>query len=227
MPQGGQIMKKIKQGLKWFIKSYIWIGILILVLDIISKNLVVRYQANIHAGGGKNGGIDIIPGFLGINYVINPNIAFGVSLGSPEANKIVFTIIALLISAVIVYLLIKKWDKLKTIYKVVCYMVIAGAIGNAFDRLFYTPSYLNYHGESGVVDFIDFYGIWKFNFNVADCSVVIAAFMLVITMIVYDVKDEKKKKTSVSTIEENSEPEKILSKTEKEQLELRNKNKDE
>lgn len=220
-------MTKLKKGLNWFIHSYIWIGILILIVDIISKNLVVKYQANIHAGGGRNGGIDIIPGFLGINYVINPNVAFGISLGSATANKIVFTLVALAITGLIVYLLVKRWHKLKTIYKVVCYMVIAGAIGNAFDRLFYSANYLNYNGISGVVDFIDFYGVWKFNFNIADCSVVIAAFMLIIAMIIFDAKDSASKKQSLPKQETISNDEKLISKTEKEQLELRNKDKNE
>ncbi|MCQ2802838.1 MAG: signal peptidase II [Bacilli bacterium] len=217
-------MEKFKKALNWFLHSYIWIGILILVLDIVSKNLVVKYQANIFAGGGRNGGIDIIPGFLGINYVINPNVAFGASFGNATTNKIVFTLLALTISALIIVLLIKKWGKLKTIYKVVCYMIIAGAIGNAIDRLFYSAEYLNYHGVSGVVDFIDFYGIWKFNFNVADSSVVVAAFMFVIAMIVFDVKESKNKENKNEKIVKKSNDEKLVSKTEQEQENLRNKN---
>ena len=60
---------KFLKRLKWFFNSYIWLGLVLLIIDIVTKNVVVQNQANI--AGGKNNGIDIIPGFLGINYTIN------------------------------------------------------------------------------------------------------------------------------------------------------------
>ena len=89
-------------------------------------------------------------------------------------------------------------------------MVVTGAIGNMIDRIFYGP-------EFAVVDWIDFYWFWKFNFNIADCCVVIAAFMLIIYVIVMEVKDylEKRKKEGAQV--------KQLSKTEQERLEQQKK----
>ena len=89
-------------------------------------------------------------------------------------------------------------------------MVITGAIGNMIDRIFYGPEY-------AVVDWIDFYWFWGFNFNIADCCVVIAAFMLLIYIIVEEVK-EYKNKPKVKVVQE-----KQLSKTEKELLEAKQK----
>ena len=207
--------ENLTKKLKWFLNSFIWLGILLLVLDIISKNIVVQYQAEINSGGGNNGGIDIIPGFLGINYTINNHIVFGLDIFKNDiATRIVFVIVALSVSAGIIIYLYKKWDKINRFYKACFMMIIAGAVGNSIDRIFYSPSYLNYGGLSGVVDWIDFYGIWKFNFNIADCAVVIAAIMLVIYMIVTEIIDYRKKSKLVPK-EEKSE--KVLSKTEQQQ----------
>ena len=102
-------------------------------------------------------------------------------------------------------------------------MIIAGAIGNAVDRIFYTAEYLNYYDIkagrylTGVVDWIDFYGIWGFNFNIADSAVVVAAIMLIVYMIVVDIIDYQKKKNKEP--KKSIDNEKVLSKTEQEQKE--------
>ena len=53
-------MNKFKSGLKWFFNSYIWLGVVLLIVDIITKNAVV-----LNADKTKVG-IDLIPGFLRI-----------------------------------------------------------------------------------------------------------------------------------------------------------------
>ena len=78
-------------------------------------------------------------------------------------------------------------------------LIVAGAIGNLIDRIFYTASYLG-GSHAGVVDFIDFCGIWDAVFNIADCCVVIAACMFIVYTIVEMVKDyikENKENTSL------------------------------
>ena len=62
-------------------------------------------------------------------------------------------------------------------------LVVTGAIGNMIDRIFYAST--NYC----VVDWIDFYWFWSYNFNIADCCIVIAAFMMIIYIIVLEVKE--------------------------------------
>ena len=222
-------MEKIKKGLKWFFKSYIWIGILLFIADLVSKLLIVTYQNNILNGGGQHNGIDLIPGFLGINYVINPTFMMGISLGSYIANRIVYLILSFAIMIGIVIFLIKRWDKTKTIYRVIAIMVFAGALGNSIDRIFYNAEFLNSGNLTGVVDWIDFYGIWQFNFNIADCSVVIAAIMLLITVIVEMIEEAiqnkklKQEKAATEGDKKDRKVEKIMSKTERETLELRQK----
>lgn len=216
--------KDFKYYLKWFFDSFIWLGILFFVIDIVTKNVVVQNADKIFAGGGKNGGIDIIPGFLGINYVINNKVVFGLDIFKNDVtNRVVFIIVALAIVIGIVIFLIKKWGKLNKFYKACLMLVIAGAIGNVVDRIFYTAEYLNYIDPNtgkyitGVVDWIDFYGIWGFNFNIADSAVVVAAIMLIVYMIVSDIIEYRKKVKT--TPKEKVDNEKVISKTEQEKNE--------
>ena len=212
-------MNKFKKGLKWFFNSFIWLGVILLIVDIITKNVVVINQEYTKSG------IEIIPGFLRIQYLVNPNIAFGMSLGNDIANKIVFSIVAVLVSTGIIIYLIKKWVKINRFYRAAFMLIIAGALGNVIDRLFYSAEYLNYQQGSalvaGVVDWIDFYGIWGFHFNIADSCVVIAAFMLIIYIIVDEIIFyQKKKKTEKAEEKDINKNEKVLSKTELEKQEL-------
>lgn len=210
-------MIKFKNVLNWIFRSFIWLAVLILFLDILSKNLVIAHGSEIVAKGG----IVLIPGFLRISYVINQNIAFGISLGSPLVTQIVFSIFAILIVVGIIIFLVKKWDKINLYYKACAMLIIAGALGNVIDRLFYSASYLNADGATGVVDWIDFYGVWKFNFNIADSAVVVGAFMLIIYMIVDEIIAYSKKRKALKEVEvKEVKQEKVLSKTEREKQQL-------
>ncbi len=213
--------EKLLKALKWFFNSYIWLGLLLLVIDIVTKNVIVQNQDAIYSAGGRNGGVDIIPGFLGINYLINKNVVFGWDIFKNElASRIVFICVALLVSGGIIFYLCKKWGKTNRFYKACFFMIIAGALGNAIDRIFFTAEYLRYIDPqtgkyiTGVVDWIDFYGIWGFNFNIADSAVVVAVFMLIIYIIVTEIMAyAKKKKLEPKKEEDNT---KAISKTEQE-----------
>jgi signal peptidase II len=202
--------EKFLKGLKWFFNSFIWLGVLLLIIDYVTKQVVVANRENILA----NGGIVLIPNFLRINYVINNTLVMGMSLGSDLANRAVFCVVALVISAGIIFYLIKKWDKIDRFFKASFMMILAGAFGNVIDRLFYTPEFLG-NPVNGVVDWIDFYGVWKFNFNIADSAVVVAAFMLIIYMIVLEII-EYRKKSKEAPKEKKEDNTKVLSKTERE-----------
>ena len=203
---------KIIAKLKWFFASFIWLGALLLILDILSKNLVVHYY---NTGALGEDGAVIIPNFLRIQYTVNKNFVFGLDLfKNVVATRIVFVIVALGISAGIIIFLIRKWGKVNRFYKACLMMILAGAIGNSIDRIFYSASYLNFNGLSGVVDWIDFYGVWKFHFNIADIAVVLAAIMLIIYMIVIEIIDyHRKSKLKPKTTIDNT---RVLSKTEQE-----------
>lgn len=203
--------EKFLPKLKWFFASFIWLGLLFLILDIVSKNVVVSAYKS--GALGENGAI-IIPNFLRIQYVINNHFVFGLDLFKNDvATRVVFVIVALGISAGIIIFLVKRWGKVHKFYKACLMMIIAGAVGNSIDRIFYTSNYLA-SSVTGVVDFIDFYGVWKFHFNIADVAVVVAAIMMIIFMIVTEIIDYRKKaKLKPKTAEDNV---KVVSKTEQE-----------
>ena len=81
--------EKIKSWLLWFFNSFIWLGLLLLIIDIVTKNVIVANKTYITTRPEKEG-IILIPHFLAINYVINDGAAFGLSTGAPLANKIIY-----------------------------------------------------------------------------------------------------------------------------------------
>ena len=195
--------EKFLSGLKWFFRSFIWLGIILLGVDILTKQIVRN-------AGVPDGGLVADWGIVRIRYVLNYNAAFGLGASDHTVSRVLYLVFASLISAGIVTYLIIKRKTTKLFIRAALVMVVTGAIGNMIDRIFYGP-------EFAVVDWIDFYWFWKFNFNIADCCVVIAAFMLIIYVIVMEVKDylEKRKKEGAQV--------KQLSKTEQERLEQQKK----
>ncbi len=201
-------MDKLKKALSWFLYSYIWLAILLFVIDIVTKNIIVN---NMIVGSS----VDLIPGFLRISYQVNSNFAFSSSLNmSPEAVRIVFCIIAFIGIGVILFFYIHNYKKHNKLIKACLMMLLVGAVGNLIDRLFYSPEYLH-NSLNGVVDWIDFYGIWSYVFNWADSCLVVSAFTLLIYFIVIEIKDTIAKRN----LEAPKGEEKILSKDEKERLE--------
>ena len=185
---------KFKQKALWFFHSFIWLGLLLFVIDIVSKSLVVANRDYILSQSSQ--GIILIPNFLAINYVINTGAAFGLSAGDSEAgyivNRVVYIVIAVLASAGIIFFYCKKYSKIRLYYRACMMLILCGAIGNLVDRIFYTPAYLGVE-HNGVVDWINFFGIWGYNFNIADSCLVIGVIMLIVMLIVEEVQDSRKK----------------------------------
>ena len=206
---------KIINGLKWFYRSYIWLGVVLLGLDIFTKQLMMALPVN------EKGHIAEW-GFVNISFTLNEGAAFGMGTGNAMANRIIYLVVATLISVGLGVFLVLKRKETKLFVRASLIMVMTGAIGNMIDRIFYGPL----QGEVGlftgrVVDWIDFYWFWGYIFNIADCCIVIAAFMLIIYVIVGEVKEAlARRKAEVSD-------KKILSKSEQERLEREQKEKEE
>lgn len=180
--------EKIIKGLKWFYQSFIWLFIVFLTIDIVTKQLV--------AHSGVQPGNQIADwGFVHINYVLNYNAAFGLGTGNETASRILYLVIASLVTAGLVTYLILKRKETKLFVRACLVLVITGAIGNMIDRIFYGPYY-------AVVDWIDFYWFWGYNFNIADSCIVVAAFMMIIYIIVLEVKDMIRKRNEENRIAE-------------------------
>lgn len=172
--------------------------VLLLVLDIVTKQLVLA--ANVPEGS-------IIQdwGIVRIGFILNYNAAFGIGANNHLVSRIVYLITASIMSVAISFYLIIKRKETKLFVRASFVLIITGAAGNMIDRIFYGP-------EFAVVDWIDFYWFWPFNFNIADCCIVIGTFMLIAYTVILEIKDSLNKKKNE---EKNN---KILSTSEKERL---------
>ena len=206
---------KVLKGLNWFLHSYIWLFIIFLAADIITKQCVVRNMNEYQS-------IVLIPSwdkakpFLAITYVINTNAAFSFGVGSALANRIFYSIVAFCGFAIITTIFIWKYKKLNGVVKACLMLIATGAVGNLIDRLFYSAAFL--HGAdnlNGVVDWIDFQVIWPFTFNIADSCVVIGVIMMIVYLIIDEVKLAKAKRNA--EVEETKG--KVLSKEELSRME--------
>lgn len=124
-------------------------ALIILVLDRISKLLVLKYLP-------LNSSIDF--GIISITHVLNTGTAFGV-LKSASWFFIVF-------AAAVSAFLIVRYQKFPSPMHWMLGLILGGAVGNLIDRILY----------GAVVDFIDL-GWWPV-FNIADSAIVIAIVCL-------------------------------------------------
>jgi len=145
---------------------------LIFSIDRISKFYIIKLSAL-----EKNFEI-YVASYLNLYLVWNKGIAFGLlSFDSSFIYNIVSFIILLIIIALIL-MIVKELH----IFKKNCFLIIlGGAIGNLFDRIYYTA----------VPDFIDFHieNIHWFIFNIADIFISIGVVCLIYAEIFF--KDKR------------------------------------
>lgn len=127
--------------------------------------------------------VDLIPGWLGFHYTLNPGMALGIDLLS---TPIVSSISILAAMGIIAYVLYNLKSS-TTGYVALMGLVIGGAFGNIIDRLFLGPVQ-GYEGvlQGRVVDFIHFYAqvgdtpVFPYIFNIADMAISTAIITLLI-----------------------------------------------
>lgn len=155
-------MKKQKKRL--LLKDML--GMVLLIL----ADQLTKYIAVVHLKDKP--AIPIIPDVLELSYLENRGAAFGML----QNQKIFFVFVAVIILAVIGYVLFKMPEKKKyTMLHVLLVLIASGAVGNLIDRL-----RLDY-----VVDFISFVLIHFPIFNVADIYVTVATTILVVLLLFY------------------------------------------
>jgi len=116
--------------------------------------------------------------YLNISLVWNQGIAFGLFSFSESYTYNILTILITLVVFIIFYMIIKN-DGFK---KFSLIMIVGGALGNLYDRIFF----------SAVPDFFDFHvgNFHWFIFNIADIFITIG----VIFMILFEFIDNNKNK---------------------------------
>ncbi|WP_077303387.1 signal peptidase II [Virgibacillus pantothenticus] len=148
---------------------YYIIALLIIALDQASKWLIVtRLEL------GER--LTIIENFFYITSHRNTGAAWGIL----EGQMTFFYIVTVIVVAVVVYY-IQAYAKDSKLLGLALSFVLGGAVGNFIDRVF----------RKEVVDFFDFiiFGYDFPIFNVADSSLVVGVFLIIITMFI----DERRK----------------------------------
>lgn len=141
----------------------IYLSILLLIVDQISKLLVVKLL-------DINQGIEIIKNFFYLTYTHNTGAAFSILTG----ERLFLIVIATAI-LIILFNYIRK-NKIERKLDILAFsLIIGGSLGNLIDRIV----------RGYVVDFIDI-KIFGYNFpvfNLADTLIVIGVFLLLIITI--------------------------------------------
>ncbi|MCX5714007.1 MAG: signal peptidase II [Candidatus Omnitrophica bacterium] len=132
--------------------------ILIIIIAVLALDQLTKFAAS--NALIINNPVCVIKGIFYLTLVHNRGAAFGIL-----QNQTLLFIITSLIAIFLIYLNLKKakaapWQSISLAF------ILAGAIGNLFDRIIY----------GHVIDFLDF-RVWPV-FNVADSSITIGAILL-------------------------------------------------
>jgi signal peptidase II len=140
----------------------------IIVLDQLTKIIVDRTMPLHHS-------IPIVDGFFSLTYVRNTGAAFGIFAGSHEVFRLPFLIGVSILAIGFILTMLKRLRDDATGLVTALTFILAGAIGNLIDRVFY--------GE--VIDFLDVYYSnyhWP-AFNVADSFITIGVTITIFYLV--------------------------------------------
>jgi signal peptidase II len=147
----------------------LWIGLAILLVDQISKNLA---RDNL-----QDSPVEIIGDWLRLRYTENPGAAFSSFSDSGQ----IIGVIAIGVTAFLVFMISRTTRRIELIALA---LVLGGALGNLTDRIFRGSGVLDGH----VVDWID----WWFipTFNIADAALNVGVAMLLLSALLVIKRDE-------------------------------------
>ena len=141
-------------------KKFIYLSLILLLIDQISKALVAYY---FEVGESKV----IIDNFFSLTYIKNSGAAWGMFAG----GTIFLAIVSILFLGFIISS-IKKMEDVTTFNVITYSLIISGIIGNMIDRIV----------RGSVIDFFNFY-IFGYDypvFNIADIFIVVGIILIVI-----------------------------------------------
>ena len=147
---------------------------IVLILILVGADQLSKYLIDSYMLEGET--LPIINDFFHLTYVKNRGIAFGMFQGKLDIISIA-TIIAIV---AIAYYLYKERNKLSMIEKMGFIYILAGAIGNMIDRAF----------RGFVVDMVDFRGVWRYVFNLADVWINIGVVFVLLDQLILRKKRE-------------------------------------
>ena len=144
---------------------YFFLILFIFILDRISKLWIISIF-------NSENNLEIkISSFINLNLIWNKGIAFGLFSYGEKFEYNLLTGLIIIITVIMFWMIIKT----KGLEKYGFLLILGGALGNIFDRLYY----------SAVPDFIDIYykNFHWFVFNVADIFITVGVLMLIINEI--------------------------------------------
>ncbi len=170
----------------------LYITFFMVVVDQVTKILVKGISIpflNFKLDGMRYGqSFDVFGSFFKITFVENPGMAFGINIG--DGSKLLLSLFSIAASVALIYYLYKMQHQ-KLVIRTALSLILAGAIGNLIDRVFYGVIYEYaplFYGK--VVDFfnVEFFDFTLFGhtyerwpiFNIADASVTIGVILLLI-----------------------------------------------
>lgn len=164
----------------------IWITILLAGAMVAADQLVKIWATAALAPIGEAA---LIPGLLGLRYVLNDGAAFSMFAG---ASRLLALGTGLLLAGIAVWMAVKKprglqyWAWL---------LVLAGGVGNLIDRV-----------RTGlVVDYLEFRFMEFPVFNLADIFVCVGAGLLILWMVLDIIREEKEKKAQSAAAEKSED----------------------
>jgi signal peptidase II len=192
----------------------LFLSLILFLIDQISKVLARGFNLSwfdinyngLHLGESK----PLIKDVLHITLVENPGIAFGIDPGE-SLRDLILVITILTCIGIFAYLLFAKNADRRV--RIAVALILGGAAGNLFDRIFYGYFY-NYAPlfQGNVVDFLDirFFRFFIFDdihgnyvFNFADVSILSGVFILI--FLILRMKSKGTEKSLVPQLVEDRE----------------------
>lgn len=152
------------------------IAVIFLIIDQVSKILIVNAFGGVAVTDPVSGGIPIIDDVLYFSYQQNEGAAFGIMQGA----RWIFIPLTIIVCGIFIWWLIKTPNK-HMLLKISSGLMLSGAVGNLIDRAF-----LGY-----VRDFI-YVNIPFATFNIADSCLVIGTILMGIYIIFIHEKHTKR-----------------------------------
>ena len=160
---------------------YVFIGILILIVDQVSK-IVVAGLSGVTPGSlgtDKRRVATLIDGFLEIEYCENNNGMMGIFSFLKDGRIVFIVATVIILGGIIVYLCLSK-NRGKWLNTALAF-IISGALGNFIDRIFNNGGYVR--DMIHVIIEINGKEYFPYIFNVADIALVVGAIMLIVDIL--------------------------------------------
>lgn len=158
----------------------LFLSLAVLVIDQITKFLVVKNIPRLTVFSDENAVIEILGNYVRLIHVRNNAIAFSMGSGLSDGLRGLLFALMPFVIVIAVYVIYFRNNEFSKLQRWAICGILGGGLGNLVDR-FFRPE--------GVVDFVDcyFWGLFGMErwptFNFADCAVVVCGIIFVLTFI--------------------------------------------